>query len=63
MTETLSVSIENYLEAIFILIREHAVARSKDISKRLKVNRSSVTGMLQTCGSGLANYERYGLLH
>lgn len=63
MTETLSVSIENYLEAIFILVREHAVARSKDISERLKVNRSSVTGMLQTLRDrGLVNYERYGFV-
>ncbi|HON46229.1 MAG TPA: DtxR family transcriptional regulator, partial [Kiritimatiellia bacterium] len=43
MTEALSVSIEDYLEAIFHLVRENTVARSKDIAERLKVNRSSVT--------------------
>ncbi|MGI6098604.1 MAG: DtxR family transcriptional regulator [Kiritimatiellia bacterium] len=63
MTEALSISIENYLETIFLLIREHTVARSKDISDRLKVNRSSVTGMLQTLRDrGLVNYEPYGFV-
>ncbi|AKJ64854.1 metal-dependent transcriptional regulator [Kiritimatiella glycovorans] len=61
MTEALSISIENYLETIFLLIQEHTVARSKDISERLSVNRSSVTGMLQTLRDrGLVNHERYG---
>jgi DtxR family transcriptional regulator, Mn-dependent transcriptional regulator len=63
MTEALSVSIENYLEAIFRLVQEHTVARSKDISESLKVNRSSVTGMLQSLRErGLVNYERYGFV-
>jgi len=59
--KTLSASLENYLEAIFLLTRERTVARSKDISERMKVNRSSVTGALQALRErGLVNYERYG---
>lgn len=60
MTETLSVSIENYLETIFLISREHHVARVKDISDRLKVSRPSVTGMLQTLRDReFVNYEPY----
>ncbi len=60
-TEALSASLENYLEAIWLLVREHTVARSKDIARRLKVNRSSVTGALQALRDrGLVNYEPYG---
>ena len=63
MTEALSISIEDYLKTIFLLVQEHAVARSKDISERLKVNRSSVTGMLQSLRErGLVNYKRYGFV-
>lgn len=52
---------ENYLEAIFLLIQEKTVARSKDIAGRLQVNRSSVTGALQTLRErGLVNHEPYG---
>ncbi len=58
---TLSASMENYLETIFVLIREYTVARSKDIADRLKVKRSSVTGALQALKErGLVNYEPYG---
>ncbi len=59
--DTLSASMENYLETIFVLIREYTVARSKDIAERLKVQRSSVTGALQALKErGLVNYEPYG---
>ncbi len=50
MTEALSVSIENYLETIFLLVKEHTVARSKDISEFLKVNRSSGRECCKRCG-------------
>jgi DtxR family Mn-dependent transcriptional regulator len=59
--QALSASMEDYLEAIFLLIEEKTVARSKDISRRLKVNRSSVTGALRALAQrGLVNYEPYG---
>lgn len=57
---SLSASLENYLETIYLLIEENKVARSKDIADRLKINRSSVTGGLQALRSrGLINYEPY----
>lgn len=56
----LSASLEDYLEAIFNLVRESKVARSKDIAKRLAVSKSSVTGALRLLKEkGLANYEPY----
>ncbi len=56
----LSASLEDYLEAIFHLVAEKHVARSRDIAERLKVNRSSVTGALQSLSEkGLVHYEPY----
>lgn len=61
VTDVLSASMENYLETIFVLIREYAVARSRDIAERLKVKRSSVTAALQALKDrGLVNHEPYG---
>jgi DtxR family transcriptional regulator, Mn-dependent transcriptional regulator len=63
MTATISISMENYLETIFHLVREHTVARVKDIADRLKVSRSSVTGMLQSLRDHhFVNYEPYGFV-
>ena len=62
-TQVLSASMENYLETILLLIQDGPVARAKDISQRLKVNRSSVTGALRALGErGLVNYEPYGFV-
>jgi len=59
-TVPLSASLEDYLEAILHLVTEKQVARSRDIAKRLSVNRSSVTGALQALAKkGLVNYEPY----
>lgn len=59
--KSLSASLENYLEAIYLLTQEKQVARSKDIADRLDVNRSSVTGALQALRDReLVNYEPYG---
>ncbi|MBI4560319.1 MAG: metal-dependent transcriptional regulator [Candidatus Hydrogenedentes bacterium] len=56
----LSASLEDYLEAIFWLVRDHKVARSKDIAARLKVSKASVTGALrQLTAGGLVNYDPY----
>lgn len=63
MTATISISMENYLETIFHLVREHTVARVKDIANRRKVSRSSVTGMLQALRDHhFVNYEPYGFV-
>jgi len=62
-TATLSASLEDYLEAIFQIIREKQAARAKDISDRLKVSRSSVTGALHSLAEReLVNYTPYGVI-
>ena len=59
----LSETMENYLETILLLIQKSSVARAKDISSLMKVNRSSVTGALQALRDrGLVNYEPYGFI-
>lgn len=56
----LTASQEDYLETIFWLVQEQKVARSKDISDRLGVSKSSVTGALrQLTAGGLINYDPY----
>lgn len=56
----LSSSLEDYLEAIFHVVAEKHVARSRDIAERLGVNKSSVTGALHSLAEkGLVNYEPY----
>ncbi len=60
---TLSASLEDYLEAIFHIIAEKQAARAKDISKRLKVGGSSVTGALRSLAErGLINYAPYDVI-
>jgi len=62
-SEALSASLEDYLEVIYHLIAEKQAARVKDISKRLKVNYSSVTGALKSLSSReLVNYAPYELV-
>ena len=57
----LSASLEDYIEAIFNLVLECKVARSKEIAQKLNVSRSSVTGALRLLkDKGLANHEPYG---
>ncbi len=59
-TERLSESLEDYLEAIWHLIRDKGVARSKDIADRLDVSKSSVTGALKNLAArGMVHYEAY----
>ena len=58
--EKLSESLEDYLEVIFHLIKEKKAARVRDISRRLKVNMSSVSGALHTLAKKeLVNYTPY----
>jgi DtxR family Mn-dependent transcriptional regulator len=57
--DELSSSIEDYLEAIGHLEKEHRVARVKDIAQSLEVQMPSVTGALKVLrDKGLVNYER-----
>ena len=59
----LTASQEDYLEAIYHISAEKMAARAKDISQRLDVRASSVTGALRTLGRiGLINYAPYDLI-
>ena len=64
MTEaTLSASLEDYLEAIFHIVREKQAARPKDIANRLEVGNSSVTGALKALAERqLVNYAPYDVV-
>lgn len=63
MSEMLSASLEDYLEAIFHIIAQKQAARAKDISRRLKVSGSSVTGALRSLAKrGLINYAPYDII-
>jgi len=60
LSENLSASLEDYLEVIFHLEEDKQAARTRDISRRLKVNVSSVTGALQALSQKeLVNYSPY----
>jgi len=53
-------SVEDYLEAIYVLDGENGTARTKDIAKMLSVSPASVTDMMAKLGRrGLVEYERY----
>ncbi|MCK4857999.1 MAG: metal-dependent transcriptional regulator [candidate division Zixibacteria bacterium] len=59
-SEALSASLEDYLEVILHLITEKRVARARDISRRLGVNMSSVTGALHALADRkMVNYAPY----
>ena len=47
-TKVLSSSLEDYIEIIYHLIAEKQTARVKDISRKMQVNYSSVTGALKS---------------
>lgn len=63
MSEALTASLEDYLEAIFHIIAEKQAVRPKDIAKRLKVSNSSVTGALRSLADkALINYAPYDVI-
>lgn len=56
----LSASLEDYLEAIYLIIKERGTARSKEIMSHLSVSGPSVTEALQLLSEkGLVNYQPY----
>ncbi|TKB25292.1 metal-dependent transcriptional regulator [Desulfopila sp. IMCC35006] len=56
----LSASLEDYIEAIYHIIEEKLVARSKEIAARLGVSRASVTEALRALSKkDLINYSPY----
>lgn len=61
LSAALSNHMEDYLEAIYEMQREHRVARVRDIAKRLKVKMPSVSGALKALKAReLVNHESYG---
>jgi DtxR family Mn-dependent transcriptional regulator len=63
LTDTLTASLEDYIEAIFHIIAEKGAVRAKDIAKRLRVSNSSVTGALRSLADKeLINYAPYDVI-
>ena len=61
--DNLTPTMEDYLEAIFVLSKEKRVVRVKDIAKRLEVKMPTVTGMLKTLSDkGMIDHEKYEYL-
>ncbi|MFC1475698.1 metal-dependent transcriptional regulator [Candidatus Zixiibacteriota bacterium] len=61
--ETLSASLEDYLEAIHHIVATKKAARAKDIARRRQVNGSSVTGALRALAAReLVNYAPYDVI-
>lgn len=62
-TETLSASLEDYMEAIFHIEDKKHAARAKDIADRLQVSSASVTGALRLLAEKeLINYAPYDII-
>jgi DtxR family Mn-dependent transcriptional regulator len=63
VTDSLTASLEDYLEAIFRIIEEKQAVKPKDIAKRLRVSNSSVTGALRSLAEKeLINYAPYDVI-
>jgi DtxR family Mn-dependent transcriptional regulator len=63
LTDTLTASLEDYLEAIFHIIAEKQAVRPKDIARRLNVSNASVTGALRSLAEKkLINYTPYDVI-
>ncbi|MGD9200840.1 MAG: metal-dependent transcriptional regulator [Chitinispirillia bacterium] len=60
ITNSLSASLEDYLESIFHLVKVNQVARVSEIAKDLDVKQASVTGALRVLKEKeLINYQPY----
>jgi len=63
MSVVLSASLEDYLEALYLEIADKRVARVKDIARRLKVRKPSVTAALRSLAEkDLINYTPYDVV-
>jgi DtxR family Mn-dependent transcriptional regulator len=63
LVDTLTASMEDYLEAIFNIIAEKEAVRPKDIARRLSVRNSSVTGALRALAEKeLIRYAPYDVI-
>lgn len=57
---SLSMKLEDYLEAIYWLVEENQVARARDIATALSVHKSTVTSALRSLSrKGFVNYSAY----
>ncbi|MCX7882351.1 MAG: metal-dependent transcriptional regulator [Brevinematales bacterium] len=57
-------SLEDYIEAIYLLVEERGVARVKEIADKLHVSKPSVIQALrQLSAQGFVEQERYGYIH
>ena len=60
MKNKLTPNMENYLETVFVLQREHGHAHVRDIAKTMRIKMPSVTEALRKLKrANLINYERY----
>lgn len=60
MSEKLTSSLEDYLEAICVFIKKNSTVRAIDIARILNVSRASTTEALKKLSEkGLINYGRY----
>lgn len=61
--EKLSQSLEDYLEAIFVVSQEKKIVRVKDLVKKLDVKTASVIGALKKLEQkGFVEHEHYGYI-
>lgn len=59
----LTASMEDYLEAIYTVVKKNGAALPRDLGNILQVGRSSVSGALKTLRSkGLIRHESYGVI-
>lgn len=59
----LTASSENYLKAIYSIVKEQKAARVKDVSKFLNIGPSSVSEALKALAdNGYINYQPYGII-
>ncbi|MBU4272560.1 MAG: metal-dependent transcriptional regulator [Planctomycetes bacterium] len=57
---SLSMKLEDYLEAIYWIVEDKRVARARDIAAALSVHKSTVTSALRSLSrKGLVNYSAY----
>lgn len=59
----ITASMEDYVEAIFVILSEKQAVRAKDIADRMEVKRPSVTTALQSLvRQGLVNHSPYDVI-
>lgn len=61
--QEITASMEDYVEAIFLIVHEKSAVRAKDIAERLDVKRPSVTNALQSLvRGGLVSHTPYDII-